>query len=443
MRTGRERSTFRQPRWGAGPAFVLLLLHLPIALAALAAALATPAAASAQNPQDTCFRCHRIIDEERFSAPVREYVNDVHFAKGFDCTACHGGDARALGPKAKAPGTGFIGIPAREAIPELCGRCHSDPKFMKRYDPSLRVDQVVEYRTSVHGQRLFGLHDPNVATCTSCHTAHSIRAPSDPESTIHPTRVAATCGACHADTAHMAEYDIPTDQLAEYRTSVHAKAMEDGDLSAPTCNDCHGNHGAAPPEVESVGNVCGQCHSVQNDLFSASPHGAAFVQLGRPGCAGCHGNHAIHETNDEMLGLGPRSVCGDCHQADEWEGKTALAMLGYIEQLKRQRERSDSLLARAEEAGLEVSQARFELQDATNAIVQARAATHSASLDSVRLRVEAGWKITGKAGERGRGAFRDLHIRRLGLAVSSAIIVLLIAGLLMKIREVEGEKDDD
>lgn len=407
-------------------------------------AIVSPRPAAAQDDQNTCFRCHRIIDEVRLSAPAREYPGDVHYAKGFDCTACHGGDSRALGPAAKAPGTGFIGVPTHGEIPDLCGRCHSDGLFMRRFNPSPRIDQLAEYRTSVHGQRLFGLGDPRVATCTSCHTPHSIRPPSDPESSVHPPRVAATCGACHADTAHMEGYDIPTDQLAQYRQSVHWKAMDEGgDLSAPTCNDCHGNHGAAPPEVESVGNVCGQCHSAQQDLFATSAHAAAFVELGRPGCAGCHSNHAISETSDDMLALGTGAVCGECHTAAEWEGKTAVAMHGYLELLKRERERSDSLLARAEEAGLEVSQARFELEDATNAIVRARASTHSASLDSVRIRVEDGLKITGNAQARGQAAFRDLRIRRLGLAVSSAIIVLLIAGLVMKIREVERKTPPD
>ena len=43
--------------------------------------------------------------------------------------------------------------------------------FMKRYNPSLRVDQVAEYATSVHGRRLRELSDPKVATCASCHPA--------------------------------------------------------------------------------------------------------------------------------------------------------------------------------------------------------------------------------------------------------------------------------
>jgi predicted CXXCH cytochrome family protein len=239
----------------------------------------------------------------------------------------------------------------------------------------------------------------------------------------------------------MADYDIPNDQLAEYHTSVHYKAMDEGgDLSAPTCNDCHGNHGAAPPEVEWVGNVCGQCHTAQQGLFETSGHPAAFMQLGRPGCVGCHDNHGIRETSDEMLGVGGRSVCVECHAPDEPEGKAAVGMQQMIERLKVDLARSDSLLEHAEGAGLEVSQARFELQDATNAIVLARAGTHSASLDSVKARVDQGLEITSLAWQRGKGAFRDLRIRRIGLAVSSLIILVLIAGIVMKIHEVEGKR---
>ena len=112
-------------------------------------------------------------------------------------------------------------------------------------------------------------------------------------------------------------------------------------------------------------------------------------------------------------------------------------MRAMIERLKVERARSDSLLGLAEGAGLEVSQARFELEDATNAIVLARASTHSANVDSVKARVEAGLEITSTAWQRGKGAFRDLRIRRIGLAVSSLIILVLIAGIIVKIRDYE------
>ena len=189
------------------------------------------------------------------------------------------------------------------------------------------MDQVAEYATSVHGRRLREFNDPKVAVCVSCHPAHSIRPPSDPKSSVYPLHVADTCGRCHADAAYMAEYKIPTDQLQKYKTSIHWKAMSaKGDLSAPTCNNCHGNHGATPPGVGWVGNVCGQCHAVTADLFKKSVHAKAFAEMGSPGCATCHQNHAIHEPSDAMLGLGDKAVCSACHSQDDKGGKTAVEM---------------------------------------------------------------------------------------------------------------------
>ena len=70
---------------------------------------------------------------------------------------------------------------------------------------------------------------------------------------------------------------LPTSQLADYQKSVHYAALtRDNDLSAPTCNDCHGNHGAAPPGVGAVTNVCGTCHAVFAEKFATSVHAQIF-----------------------------------------------------------------------------------------------------------------------------------------------------------------------
>ena len=97
----------------------------------------------------------------------------------------------------------------------------------------------------------------------SCHGAHGIQPVKDSRSPVSTRRVAETCNKCHGDAALMAGYKLPSDVYAKWKKSVHyAARTEKGDLSAPTCNSCHGNHGAAPPEVGSVVNVCGTCHVV-------------------------------------------------------------------------------------------------------------------------------------------------------------------------------------
>lgn len=388
--------------------------------------------------EGTCTSCHRALGDERLAAPVAEFEADIHKEQGFGCVICHGGDATDPSLGSMSPARGFVGRPAATDIPQVCGRCHSDAAFMRRYNPSLRVDQVAEYVTSVHGWRLSELGDSNVATCASCHGDHGVRPPSDPQSSVHPLRVADTCGACHADAAYMQSYGIPTDQREEYLGSVHWQVLsERGDLSAPTCNDCHGNHGAAPPGVAWVGNVCGQCHAVMADLFARSRHAQIFALVGEPGCATCHGNHRIAEATDEMLGLGEGAVCARCHVPAAGSGVAAAAMRALVDSLRTQFEAADSVLTRAENAGMEVSQAQFELRHAQTALVQARTAIHAFSVEAVANEVSTGLETAGAVRAQGESALAALRVRRLGLAVSSVLILMVIVGILLKIRDIE------
>jgi nitrate/TMAO reductase-like tetraheme cytochrome c subunit len=408
------------------------------ALVITVALLVWHAPAAGQAAKDNCAACHLEIGDERLAGPAKAFDEDIHKAKGFGCVDCHGGDAHEQGMEAMSPAKGFIGKPKHAQIPQLCGRCHSDAQFMKRYNPALRVDQVAEYATSVHGRRLRQFNDPKVAVCVSCHPAHSIRPPSDPKSTVYPLHVADTCGRCHADATYMAEYKIPTDQLAKYKTSIHWQTMSvKGDLSAPTCNSCHGNHGATPPGITWVGNVCGQCHSVMADLFKKSVHATAFAQMGSPGCATCHENHAIHAVSDAMLGLGDKAVCSTCHSKDDAGGKSAVEMRASIDSLASEYDKAKAILNRAEHAGMEVSQAQFDLNGAHEALVKARTAVHAFKVGAVTHDVEPGIGIAQKAYARGVRAMGDLKFRRNGFAISVLIIAGLIVGLVLKIRQVD------
>jgi hypothetical protein len=309
---------------------------------------------------------------------------------------------------------------------------------MSQYNPNLRVDQVAEYSTSLHGRRLMGQNDHKVATCASCHIPHSIKPPNDTRSSVHPLRVADTCGSCHANAEYMAPYKIPTDQVENYKKSIHWKMLTSkGDLSAPTCNDCHGNHGAAPPGVSSLANVCGQCHAVNSDLFNKSSHSEIFVQMGIPGCAICHSNHGIIETSDAMLGAGDKSACVTCHPAPSAGATLAAGMFGSIDRLKASYEKADGVLKKAEQAGMEVSQPLFELNEAKTALIKARAAIHGFDQSILEKEIGPGLKITEKAYARGVKALDELQYRRMGLAVSVLIIVALIIGLILKIRQME------
>ena len=115
---------------------------------------------------------------------------------------------------AMSKAAGFRGKIERSQIPALCGGCHSDGAFMRKYNPSLRTDQLSQYKTSVHG-KLFAKGDTKVAVCIDCHGVHGLRPASDTRSKVHPLNVAQTCSRCHADAAYMKGYSIPTDQFAQ------------------------------------------------------------------------------------------------------------------------------------------------------------------------------------------------------------------------------------
>ena len=403
------------------------------ALAVACAAAFHPAGARGQALRpERCTECHRDLGEERLAAPARTYPDDVHAQVGFGCLACHGGDS---GHVAAA---GFLSRPQRRQIPRLCGDCHADAAYMRQFDPSLRVDQLAEYLTSGHGRRLMGQNDSRVAVCTDCHEVHRIRPPTDPESGIYPLRVAETCGRCHADSTHMAGRQVPTDQLDAYRGSVHGRLMyEEEDLSAPTCNDCHGNHGAAPPGIGSIRNVCGQCHATMAEFFAQSRHAELFQAEGLPGCETCHGNHDIGPVADEDLADRSADVCTRCHSPADQYGTEFTTIAQLLDSLKTGFDQSRQILQQAHNAGMEVSQAQFELEDVNNALTLARSAVHSFHVDPVKAHVDEGLKLTAAGIERGQAALRDHSVRRVGLGFSATIIVVLITGLVFKIRQIE------
>ncbi|HAF16327.1 MAG TPA: hypothetical protein DCK99_22045, partial [Blastocatellia bacterium] len=297
-----------------------------------------------------------------------------------------------------------------------------------------------EYYTSVHG-KLLKSGETRVATCISCHSVHGIRAITDPLASVYPSNVAETCAKCHASADYMRGFGIPSDQFDKYKTSVHAKALyEKQDLSAPTCNDCHGNHGATPPGITSVANVCGQCHARQAELFQTSPHKAAFDQRQFGECIKCHSNHAIAKPNDEMIGTGEKSVCITCHTAGDKGFLAAGAMRARIDELIGSLDKSTQILDRAERAGMEVSRPKFEMKDATDALTHARVLIHSSSTAEVDKVVAPGLTASVKGYQAGMAALAERRFRREGLAVS-LVFILFLAGLVyLKLRQIESRQ---
>ena len=390
--------------------------------------------------QDSCVTCHSALDDAT-KGPAALIKNDVHIAHGLSCADCHGGDRTSDDPEVSmSKAKGFKGKPARTAIPKFCASCHSNPDFMRKYAPQERVDQFELYQTSVHGKRLAG-GDTNVATCIDCHSVHDIRPVKDSMSPVHPLRVAETCSRCHSDQQKMAPYKIPTNQFEQYKTSVHWAAMtKRGDLSAPTCASCHGNHGAKPPQVESVSDVCGTCHVLFEQLYKKSAHNAVFSGAGGGGgCMVCHSNHGIQNPSTKML-TGATSVCSGCHEQGTQQAKTAAQMASWIDGLDGALKQSETVLTSAEKSGMEVSEAQVRLIDGRENLVKAQLALHSMQPAEMQKPIDLGMAIAKDTFKAGQDALHEKDIRRYGLAVSVILIAIAIFAVRSLIRRIENGK---
>jgi hypothetical protein len=396
------------------------------------------------QPESSCIACHKLLDGELL-APVTAFATDIHAQNGLGCESCHGGNPSPEVAEdieaAKSRTAGFIGKPARKNIPQLCGKCHSDPAMIKKYNPALPTDQLASYRTSHHGELLFQKGDEKVAVCSDCHGNHGILAANDSRSSVYPLNVPGTCGRCHANAEYMAAYGIPTDQVADYDSSVHGNALlRKRDLAAPACNDCHGNHGAIPPDVKSISHVCGRCHLNNADLFAKSPHAKAYEEMGLAQCEACHGNHKITEPTDARLDpASSEFVCANCHEPDSEGWKNGTEMFAILNEMKSKIHTADSLVRHAERAGMEVSEAKFIITSADDELIKARTQIHNYRAAILRERAQTGIGLATQAVDLGRAALAELQFRRKGLAVSMVIIFAVAAALYVKIRRRDRE----
>jgi len=412
--------------------------HAAVRHCGLAALLVLVTSMGYGQNKNSCLDCHTALPDP-LGVTLEKFSQDIHAQKGLTCVSCHGGDAASDDPdKAMSPKAGWKGKIERKQIPQLCGSCHSDPAFVRQFNPSLRTDQLAQYRTSVHGKRL-AAGDTKVAVCTDCHSVHDVRAPTDSRSTVNPVNVANTCARCHADASYMSGYSIPTDQFAKYSASIHHQAlMVRGDLSAPTCPTCHGNHGAAPPGVDKVQNVCSNCHAFQDQMYEKSSHRQAFQADALPGCVVCHGNHDIPYPTDAKLGTGPDAVCMRCHTPGDKCDQARAGLKASLTRLDQAIRSADQILGLAERSGMEVSEARLAQDQARDSLTKARVTIHSFRTDLVDQDIQAGLKVAAKDLQAGREAMVERNRRRAGLGVSLVAIGMVLVGLRLYIKKIEG-----
>ncbi len=349
------------------------LFCLVLGIVALsAAAVPRPAQAQVRVTLDDTYGCVRCHAEKRQS-----FIAGIHSERGMRCHDCHGGDPDAF-ETAAGHAQPFLGQPTKSEIVQLCASCHSDPNQMRQY--GLPADQLAEFRASRHGELLLrrGINDG--PACTDCHDAHTILPPEDARSDVHPTNISITCAACHADAEMMDPYGIPVDQFETYRESAHGVSLyEEGNTAAPTCVNCHGSHAALPAPPGEVTNVCGQCHVLVRQEFSAGSHGDAALEGAIPGCLACHSQHGTEHIPSDSI----QATCRECHDGGGPEDMIAGQLQETMIQAEQDIEAASRSIDELVRHGRDVTTAKLRFRTAKANQLRLTLVQHS--LDSLRI----------------------------------------------------------
>jgi hypothetical protein len=378
-------------------------------------------------PGSSCTVCH--------GKQGRELAESVHPQAGVTCVSCHGGVEGVVRDVAAAHGSDLKKLADPRAAVQSCGVCHADVERMRLY--GLRTDQLSLYGTSHHGKRLEADGSTEVATCSSCHGSHGVLAVADSRSPVHKFNQPETCGRCHADAALMARHGARSDVVELYRRSVHGRALEQGHPSAPACTDCHGSHGAMPPRVGDVEQVCGHCHSVVQEYFQQSPHARGATTDSAVHCTSCHSNHDIQAPSPELFVGDSAGHCGACH-TDAADPALAVAAKLHddVRQLDQTIQRGYDAIAEAGSRGLFLGVERGYLDEARGLLVRARTMTHTltpVAMTDILMRGQAMVDQTSEGLTTKQRVFRDRKIYTaiyFGVSVVFAILLLMYGRLI-------------
>jgi hypothetical protein len=216
------------------------------------------------NIPATCGSCHGqkfVMESSGHSTqPFTLYEESVHGkklangnGKAAVCTDCHG-THEILG--ANNPKSSIF----KFNVPNTCGQCHD------------KVKQ--DFVASIHGQAV-GRGNWQAPVCTDCHGIHSIKASSDPTSSVAAQALArTTCARCHEGERVASEFGLPSRRASTYMASYHGLASKLGSTIVANCASCHGVHNILPSSDPrstinraNLAKTCGQCHPGANDKF--------------------------------------------------------------------------------------------------------------------------------------------------------------------------------
>jgi len=288
------------------------------------------------------------------------------------CQDCHGGhDILPVKDPASTVSAALV--------PYVCGKCHQEGTPVMRQRVIHESNILENYSESMHGEALLRKGLVVTATCTSCHTAHSILPHTDPNSSIARRNIASTCSRCHArieevhrkvikgelweKELHILPACVDCHQPHKVRKVFYDQGMADRDClrcherpelkstadgrslyvavdplsrskhAKTACSQCH--VGVSPSSLRPCETLtqkvdCAACHVEISQQYTESTHGQLHARndTNAPNCLECHGTHAILGKTDPKSPTFPTRVpdlCARCHRTGE---KAAVRYVG-------------------------------------------------------------------------------------------------------------------
>ncbi len=262
-----------------------------------------------------CLACHGSQAEVSESLRINE-KNFLGSAHAFlACTDCH-----LVRPEEREGD-----LPHKKKLPDVncTAVCHRESGLAGEGQTPL------SYPDSVHGRAYLERGVSEVARCWDCHGKHNIRPARNPESSVNRKNIPLTCSACHEDMHVVIKYNIHSEMpYHEYMKSVHGQALFEKGLVqfAAVCTDCHGVHnikGVGEPHIMAKQpQTCGRCHELIFGEYKQSLHGqqALVGNVDAPLCVDCHGEHGIaspKETGSPASFSKVIDTCSVCHARPE------------------------------------------------------------------------------------------------------------------------------
>ena len=148
------------------------------------------------------------------------------------------------------------------------------------------------------------------------------------------------------------------------------------------------------------------------------------------------------EPTDDFLGMQSGAFCARCHEEGKEKhgatlagAKAAETIHADLQHLKDGIQKAEETLAEAEEKGMEVSEPKFNLHKASDALTNARTQIHSFKVDVVEKALADGEKVVTEVAGQGRPRLgRNTSTGGIWLAISLVPILIVIGLLLLYIR---------